>query len=395
MFLTLAVAALALVGHGALWVGLGNRLHSTGLPRPLVKGLTLLVDLVLMGLPILALLLMLRIGRPNDPTGQRSLAPLETAMLGYSLLCAVVGAYQIVRWGLLRSQAARLPAGVKLAHNSVLDIARLVGKPPAGDLRTRLMARLPGNQLWQLHVNAYDLHLPRLPRVLDGLSIFHWSDLHFCGRIDRTYFEEMVRRTNQDEVDLIVLSGDICDREDCIGWVETLAPARARLGKYYVLGNHDLRTGAVGRLRDAMRAAGFVDLGNRSHLVAEQPLAMTGNEIPWIRPAGGEIEMPPASARAFFKILVSHSPDQYPWARRQEFDLVLAGHTHGGQIRFPVIGPVVCPSWYGTRYAAGFFQHDPTLMYVSRGSASLLPLRWNCPPEITRLVLRCASAEIG
>ena len=69
---------------------------------------------------------------------------------------------------------------------------------------------------------------------------------------------------------------------------------------------------------------------------------------------------------------------------------MLAGHTHGGQIRFPLIGPVVCPSWHGTRYSSGFFDERPTLLHTSRGTGSLMPLRWNCPPEITKLVLRSA-----
>src|SRR5262249_5702051 len=88
------------------------------------------------------------------------------------------------------------------------------------------------------------------------------------------------------------------------------------------------------------------------------------------------------------KILLAHTPDQITWARRLGFDLMLAGHTHGGQIRFPLIGPVVCPSWHGTRYSAGFYDEPPTLLHTSRGTASLMPLRWNCRPEITKLTLR-------
>ena len=70
---------------------------------------------------------------------------------------------------------------------------------------------------------------------------------------------------------------------------------------------------------------------------------------------------------------------------------MLAGHTHGGQIRFPIAGPVICPSWHGTKYAGGFFHTEPTVLHVSRGTASLFPYRMNCRPELTKLVLRSAT----
>jgi predicted MPP superfamily phosphohydrolase len=88
-----------------------------------------------------------------------------------------------------------------------------------------------------------------------------------------------------------------------------------------------------------------------------------------------------------FRILLSHSPDQIDWAIRQRFPLMLAGHTHGGQIVFPVIGPVVSPSKYGTKYAGGLFQVSGVVMHVSRGLSGEEPVRWNCPPELAILTL--------
>jgi predicted MPP superfamily phosphohydrolase len=67
---------------------------------------------------------------------------------------------------------------------------------------------------------------------------------------------------------------------------------------------------------------------------------------------------------------------------------MLSGHNHGGQVILPVIGPVYAPSRYGVRYAGGCFWEPPTLLYVSRGVAGERALRWNCLPELTKLVLR-------
>ena len=93
------------------------------------------------------------------------------------------------------------------------------------------------------------------------------------------------------------------------------------------------------------------------------------------------------------RILLSHSPDQLAWAREQGFQLMLAGHNHGGQIRLPMIGPIVTPSLHGVKYASGVFDESPTVMHVSRGISGDQPLRWNCPPELTRVVLKCSSLE--
>jgi hypothetical protein len=72
---------------------------------------------------------------------------------------------------------------------------------------------------------------------------------------------------------------------------------------------------------------------------------------------------------------------------------MLAGHTHGGQIRLPVIGPMVSPSRFGVRYASGVFHEAPTLMHVSRGISGLDPIRINCLPEVTKIILRPAVVD--
>ncbi|MBC7856123.1 MAG: hypothetical protein IAF94_22055 [Pirellulaceae bacterium] len=86
-------------------------------------------------------------------------------------------------------------------------------------------------------------------------------------------------------------------------------------------------------------------------------------------------------------MLLSHSPDQLPWARANNFDLMLAGHTHGGQIRLPLIGALISPSKFGFRYAGGLYFEEPTLLHVSRGLCGDHPIRLNCPPELPLLKL--------
>jgi predicted MPP superfamily phosphohydrolase len=381
--LTLAFIALALVGHAAIWVGLVNRWHSTGFRRAVVKTVTLAFYAGLLAIPLAVAFqwtrdssgsLLQAIWQPNWATA-------------YAVAAAAYGLVHLPRWAGERMGSRRLAPQVSLLSNEMIDLARKLGRSPGRGARTALLSRVPGNQLWHMHVSRFAIHVPDLPPTLEGLSVCHWSDLHLSGRIEREYFEQVVRLTNETRPDVIALTGDVCDKASLIDWIpELFGPAEARIGKYFILGNHDLRTRDLERLRGALGEAGFVYVG-AARLRVDSDLEIAGDERPWIRETPPERDDENKAGGKPLRLLLAHTPDRIGWARSQGFDLMLAGHTHGGQIRFPLVGPVICPSWHGTKYAAGFFYSDPTLMHVSRGTASLFPLRLNCPPEITTLVL--------
>jgi predicted MPP superfamily phosphohydrolase len=98
-----------------------------------------------------------------------------------------------------------------------------------------------------------------------------------------------------------------------------------------------------------------------------------------------------------FKLLLYHSPDLILEAAKRQVDLYLGGHTHGGQLRLPVLGPIVTGSVYGHKYDAGLFKEDDTWMYVSRGlgleGAGMPRARFLCRPEIVYLELEGASIQ--
>jgi predicted MPP superfamily phosphohydrolase len=194
------------------------------------------------------------------------------------------------------------------------------------------------------------------------------------------------------DADLVAITGDFVENVRYLDWVrEVLSRVQSRYGVYYVLGNHDKRLRDAAPLRRALSDAGLIDLGGRwvKVEVRGEPLILAGNELPWFRPPAPMEDCPGVAGGARpLRVLLAHTPDQLPWARSFDFDLMLAGHTHGGQIRFPIIGPLVVPSRYGAKYAAGAFYEDPTLLHVTRGVSSLEPLRFRCPPELARLVLQ-------
>ena len=92
-------------------------------------------------------------------------------------------------------------------------------------------------------------------------------------------------------------------------------------------------------------------------------LLIGGSERPWM----GEHPSFETEDESAFRLFLSHSPDNIPWAKRNGVDLMLSGHNHGGQVVLPVIGPVYSPSKFGVKYASGLFWEDPTLLFVSRG----------------------------
>jgi hypothetical protein len=120
---------------------------------------------------------------------------------------------------------------------------------------------------------------------------------------------------------------------------------------------------------------------------------LAGNELPWLVPAADMSNCPPRNGDGPLRIVLAHSPDQLDWAQAQDADLLLAGHTHGGQIRLPLIGPILSPTREGVKYASGVFYAPPTIMHVTRGVSGLLPLRLKCPPEMVYLLLHAARRE--
>ncbi len=380
---TLMFLALAAFGHVAFWIALDNRWHALGFSRPLTKSVGMLFLAGMLAPLVWIAWQVVQFGWETLDAYSWQLTP-ATVYLG---LCALFGVVHLANWRSVRRLARTMPAAAQVDSRRIVDLAECLGASPTRGPRAALFSFVPGNQLCQLHLSEATLRLPGVPPELAGLSIVHWSDLHLSGRLDRGYYREVVRMTNEWPLDLLALTGDVCDKADCIDWIpELFGPAQARLGKFFILGNHDLRTRDASRLRAVLAEAGFTDLGGRAVVLEDHPLLLAGDERPWF---AGEAQMPeaPSDGQTPLKILLAHTPDRLAWARSRRFDLMLAGHTHGGQICFPMVGPVVCPSRHGTKYAEGYFYQAPTMMHVSRGTGSLFPLRIGCPPEITRLVL--------
>jgi predicted MPP superfamily phosphohydrolase len=183
------------------------------------------------------------------------------------------------------------------------------------------------------------------------------------------------------EPDLIVMTGDyisVAERVPLLErWLERMP--RARFGTYAILGNHDLWTREEGAVLAAFQRAGIRMLRGtcENTAIAGGALRVCGTEHPW-GPAH-----PDLASDGVPTLVLSHTPDNvYPLAA-DGADVVFAGHTHGGQIRLPLLGAIVVPSDYGRRFDRGHFVVERTHLYVSAGiGADAPPLRLWCPPEL-------------
>jgi predicted MPP superfamily phosphohydrolase len=193
------------------------------------------------------------------------------------------------------------------------------------------------------------------------------------------------------------VTGDIVDSAEHHSWIiPLLGRLEWKIAAFAILGNHDSwRDEKV--IRRRLTRLGMTVLANTWQQldVRSRPMIVIGHEGPWFMPIPDLGACPPSLSaspgRGVFRLCLSHTPDNIAWAKQQHIDLVLAGHVHGGQIRVPLLGSLFVPSRYSRYYDCGSFHEPPTLMHVSRGLAGQHPLRFNCRPEVTCIVLRTTT----
>jgi hypothetical protein len=384
--------AIAAIGHVIFWTAIVNRLHGLGFNRRWIDLGTALCGLMLAAMPIAiaAIVWEHAHGAAWAAGGGLAWGAAWCYVIGSALFCVVAAIHRA--W--LAFHAER--GGILLEnHTSRVDLHQHAATKYFAPGIPALLGKIPGNQVLDLRLHEKRVVVPRLSAAAEGLRIAHITDLHMSGRIAKEYFSAVVEQVNQLQPDLVAITGDLVERDDCLSWLpDVLGQLRAAFGVFFVLGNHDLRVDQ-GQLRAALSKMPAVHLGGtwRQVVVRGAPVVLAGNELPWYEPVPNPADFPATdSAELPLRILLSHGPDQFAWAVEHDFDLMLAGHNHGGQVRLPALGAILTPSRSGTRYASGVFRRDQTVMHVSRGTSSLTPFRWNCPPEIALLIL-CRNAS--
>ena len=235
----------------------------------------------------------------------------------------------------------------------------------------------------QVVVRRNDMRFARLPPLFDGFTILHISDLHVD--ISEGAMRKLIQLVGGIQYDVCVLTGDY--RGKAFGpfdaALEGMAKLRAQLKEpiYGVLGNHDTI-----QMVPAMEAMGIRALLNESETIirGDQRIHLSGIDDAHFYRVDNIEKCSSQIPDGDFCILLSHTPEVYRQAAHANFDLMLSGHTHGGQICLPGSIPIKLEAKLPRRMGAGVWRYHNMTGYTSVGAGtSLLPVRLNCLPEIT------------
>jgi uncharacterized protein len=254
-----------------------------------------------------------------------------------------------------------------------------------------------------LEVTHLDVSLPGLSHVFDGMRVAQLSDIHLDDFTEPFFLHHVIDRVNQLQPEMVLLTGDyvssgLTPEKFAIGaaWqcallLKTLECKRV----YAVLGNHDVDVGAH-EVTGALQAHGIQVLTNTSIPIerAGSRFWLAGIDDPMNGAPDPDLAIPAAIRNVPGEpvILMCHAPDYADQLLKhlsgQAVDLMLSGHTHGGQVRLPLFGALELPS-LGRKYVEGMFRLGRLQLYVNRGIGTIgVPFRLFCPPEITMFTLR-------
>lgn len=240
-----------------------------------------------------------------------------------------------------------------------------------------------------IRVEHVEVESARVGRNLERLKIVFLADFHF-KRSDRIN-GELLSRLRVLEPDIVLLGGDYIEHIQVLpDFADFAAKIPARIGTFAIMGNWEIQSGAgAGNVTTALRKRGVTVLENQveSVNVDGQTLNIAGlGEAIW-----GYDDLHLLKSRlnpGGFTILLAHVPFVFDRLEELPVDLMLAGHSHGGQVCLPGVGPLWMPFGSGG-YASGMFEKNGRRLYVTRGvGTSLLPVRIGCPPEITVIHLK-------
>ena len=243
-----------------------------------------------------------------------------------------------------------------------------------------------------------DVHLTRLPEAFEGFRIAQITDIHFGPYMDAPGLERSVRLAHEFQPDLVALTGDFVShplyQHNGLAGARNAEPCADVFARWKgappmiaVLGNHD-HWNNPDMVTGSLRERGIVVLRNASHVMERE------KQLLWIAGTDDALESRADVAQAIAQIpptdatiLLAHEPDFADHAAKFPVDLQLSGHSHGGQVRLPGIGPIILPD-LARKYHTGLNRVGRLQVFTSHGVGVINPpVRLNCPPKVSLLTL--------
>jgi len=294
----------------------------------------------------------------------------------------------------------RLDAGAEGAEDRSVDSGRRQVLNTAGHLLMAAPFAAMGYgalvQRTNFRVRETEIPLPGLPQDLDGFQILQLSDIHLSAFLSEAELARVIDTCRELRAHLAVVTGDLISTvgDPLDACIRQLARLKSDAGTFACMGNHERVARAESHAAEAGARAGIRFLRGRN-----QPLRF-GQSV--LNLAG--VDYQPSSQRhsylsgaerlvdpSAFNLLLSHNPDVFPVAARQGYNLMLAGHTHGGQVTVEIFEQSINPARFFTPYVCGLYRSGASAAYVTRGIGTIgIPARLGAPPEIALLRLRKA-----
>ncbi len=254
-------------------------------------------------------------------------------------------------------------------------------------------------EIRRVEIKHLALTLPRLAPEFDGYRIVQIGDIHLDDWTKPERLSGIVKKVNAQRPDLVAIMGDFASRSakqlDTRRLTGALRELRARDGVLTILGNHDYLTG-VELIRRCIREASVTELVNDVHTLRRGKATLYVAGVDDVMEGESRLDLVlrdlPDSGAA---ILLAHEPDFADVsAATGRFDLQLSGHSHGGQVRVPLLMRLALPP-FSQRYTSGLYRVDGMLQYTNRGLGFVdMRLRFLCRPEITVLTLRSPAGAL-
>jgi len=308
-----------------------------------------------------------------------------TVVLAYSVAAASVLAVSFV----VRRIGHRLERGMDPGRRRVLHAAgNLLIASPVAVLAAGFVTRT------DFHVREIDVPLAGLPASLDGLRILHLSDIHLSAFLSEHQFARVIDASNGLRANLAVVTGDLISHvgDPLDACIRQLARLKAEAGVFGCMGNHERYAGGEAQVRTAAARSGIRFLRGEAHSLRFGAATLNLAGVDYQRKGDQARYLHDADrlvAPGAVNVLLSHNPDVFPVAARQGFDLLLAGHTHGGQVTVEILEQALNPARFFTPYVHGLYRLGHAAAYVTRGIGTIcIPARIGALPEITVVRLR-------